>query len=169
MKKSFITIAFFFIIWGGVYAQGNLQFNQVKIISSTTETVPAGKVWKIVNIFAPQILRFQASSGSGGCSGSCNGSSTTWNSFTTPSCPDQSTFNSSAQIRINGSSVFFNPNSPIWLPASTQLQGNSFSCNNSAGWYTGNPSGVNYSCHCPPAQVQTVFTNISVIEFNIIP
>jgi hypothetical protein len=29
------------------YAQGNLQFNQVKLIGSTPETVPTGKVWKI--------------------------------------------------------------------------------------------------------------------------
>lgn len=30
-------------------AQGNLQFNQVKLVT-TVETVPAGKVWKIVNL-----------------------------------------------------------------------------------------------------------------------
>lgn len=148
-----------------VFAQGNLQFNQVKLVSSSVETVPAGKVWKIVNIFAPQISRFSANSGSvGGCGSSCNGSSTTWTSFTMLLCPDQSTFNSTAQIRINGNSVFFNSNSPIWLPANTQLQGNSFSCNNSAGYF----SGQGYTCHCP-SQIQNVFTNISVIEFNIIP
>ncbi len=28
-------------------AQGNLQFNQVKLVGSTAETVPVGKVWKI--------------------------------------------------------------------------------------------------------------------------
>ena len=28
-------------------AQNNLQFNQVKLVGSTAETVPAGKVWKI--------------------------------------------------------------------------------------------------------------------------
>jgi hypothetical protein len=35
-------------------AQGNLQFNQVKIISNTDapQTVPAGKVWKIESVFA---------------------------------------------------------------------------------------------------------------------
>jgi hypothetical protein len=29
------------------FAQGNLQFNQVLTISSTDQTVPAGKVWKL--------------------------------------------------------------------------------------------------------------------------
>jgi hypothetical protein len=32
-----------------IWSQGNLQFNQVKLVSSQ-ETVPAGKVWKIENI-----------------------------------------------------------------------------------------------------------------------
>ena len=38
------------IIWiSPSMAQGNLQFNQVKMISNTDapQTVPAGKVWKI--------------------------------------------------------------------------------------------------------------------------
>ena len=39
----FIGLSFF------INAQGNLQFNQVKLVSSV-ETVPAGKVWKIENI-----------------------------------------------------------------------------------------------------------------------
>jgi hypothetical protein len=30
----------------GLYAQGNLQFNQVKLVT-TVETVPVGKVWKV--------------------------------------------------------------------------------------------------------------------------
>ena len=36
------------------YSQGNLQFNQVKIVSNTdpSQTVPAGKVWKIESVFS---------------------------------------------------------------------------------------------------------------------
>ena len=36
-----------------IHAQGNLQFNQVKIISNIDppQTVPAGKVWKIESVF----------------------------------------------------------------------------------------------------------------------
>lgn len=42
---SFLFLIFTLSIW----SQGNLQFNQVKLVSSQ-ETVPAGKVWKIENI-----------------------------------------------------------------------------------------------------------------------
>ena len=36
------------------YSQGNLQFNQVKIVSNTdpSQTVPAGKVWKIESVIS---------------------------------------------------------------------------------------------------------------------
>ena len=32
-----------------IQAQGNLQFNQVKLVT-TLETVPAGKVWKVESV-----------------------------------------------------------------------------------------------------------------------
>ncbi len=32
-------------------AQGTLQFNQVKLVSSTLETVPTGKVWKVTAVY----------------------------------------------------------------------------------------------------------------------
>ena len=43
------------ILWCGVfYSQGNLQFNQVKIVSNTdaAQIVPAGKVWKIESVIS---------------------------------------------------------------------------------------------------------------------
>ena len=47
MRRIFIVVtAFFAVLYA--YAQGNLQFNQVKLVS-TVETVPAGKVWKLEN------------------------------------------------------------------------------------------------------------------------
>jgi len=36
-------------------AQGNLQFNKVKLVS-TLETVPAGKVWKLETALGPAII-----------------------------------------------------------------------------------------------------------------
>ena len=48
-------VIFVSILWcGAFYSQGNLQFNQVKIISNTdpSQTVPAGKVWKIESVFS---------------------------------------------------------------------------------------------------------------------
>ena len=47
MKIAGVFFLFFFI--GGCFAQGNLQFNQVKLVS-TVETVPVGKVWKVESI-----------------------------------------------------------------------------------------------------------------------
>lgn len=47
MKKSFPILLFFITLVAN--AQGNLQFNQVKLLT-TLETVPEGKVWKIESI-----------------------------------------------------------------------------------------------------------------------
>ena len=51
MKKALLILSILFIALGAK-AQGNLQFNQVKLVS-TSEIVPSGKVWKVENaIFA---------------------------------------------------------------------------------------------------------------------
>lgn len=44
MKGFFLLFAI--ILLGDFFAQGNLQFNQVKLVT-TVETVPVGKVWKV--------------------------------------------------------------------------------------------------------------------------
>jgi len=44
MKGFFLLFAM--ILLGDFFAQGNLQFNQVKLVT-TVETVPVGKVWKV--------------------------------------------------------------------------------------------------------------------------
>ena len=46
MKTIVYLITFIFSSIG--FSQGNLQFNQVKLVS-IQETVPAGKVWKVEN------------------------------------------------------------------------------------------------------------------------
>jgi hypothetical protein len=41
-------VLFFFIFFSlNLFSQGNLQFNQVVKVSNTSQTVPAGKVWKV--------------------------------------------------------------------------------------------------------------------------
>jgi hypothetical protein len=52
---------------GELEAQGNLQFNQAKIISNTDppQTVPAGKVWKIESVFSDASADTYAVDGSG--------------------------------------------------------------------------------------------------------
>jgi hypothetical protein len=56
MKALFIFL--FFLISSNFFAQGNLQFNQVLNIeftgtSTTSYTVPAGKIWKLENCLLP--------------------------------------------------------------------------------------------------------------------
>jgi hypothetical protein len=46
--KTLSFLFFTFLLLNKVYSQGNLQFNQVKLVSAI-ETVPAGKVWKVTN------------------------------------------------------------------------------------------------------------------------
>ena len=45
MRNLFLFL--FLICFGALNAQGNLQFNQVVTVSTTSMTVPAGKVWKV--------------------------------------------------------------------------------------------------------------------------
>lgn len=45
MRPFFFLFAFF--ILGSLNAQGNLQFNQIVTVGTTSLTVPAGKVWKV--------------------------------------------------------------------------------------------------------------------------
>jgi hypothetical protein len=47
MKKLYLIL--FVLLNQLAYAQGNLQFNQVKLVTAL-ETVPAGKVWKIESV-----------------------------------------------------------------------------------------------------------------------
>ncbi len=54
MKTPLLLL--FLIVYYQNIAQGNLQFSQVKLVS-TTETVPAGKVWKLQN-FLPNVSLF---------------------------------------------------------------------------------------------------------------
>lgn len=47
MKKLYFIV--FVLLNQLAYAQGNLQFNQVKLVTAL-ETVPVGKVWKIESV-----------------------------------------------------------------------------------------------------------------------
>ena len=35
----------------GAWAQGSLQFNQVRVIDNNTVTIPSGKVWKVISVY----------------------------------------------------------------------------------------------------------------------
>lgn len=47
--KHIYLILVFAVLAGAVGAQGNLQFNQILRIGTTPQTVPTGKVWKVVS------------------------------------------------------------------------------------------------------------------------
>lgn len=66
MKFSFVVYSLFTYVC--IAAQGNLQFNQVKLVSAL-ETVPVGKVWKIESVIynIPQTASGYQST-NGGCS-----------------------------------------------------------------------------------------------------
>jgi hypothetical protein len=66
MKLIFVVLSLFSLV--SIMAQGNLQFNQVKLVSAL-ETVPAGKVWKIESVIynIPQTASGYQST-NGGCS-----------------------------------------------------------------------------------------------------
>jgi hypothetical protein len=57
MKTFLFVLVLFFL--GSYNAQGNLQFNQVKLVSAI-ETVPAGKVWKVTNFLPTPNGNYQA-------------------------------------------------------------------------------------------------------------
>ena len=50
MKKLLFILLTTFLS-SGIYAQGNnLQFSQAILVESTSQTVPSGKVWKVVSV-----------------------------------------------------------------------------------------------------------------------
>ncbi len=51
MKRILLIFLFVYCLILSGFSQGSLQFNQVKIITDTEETVPQDKVWKITAIY----------------------------------------------------------------------------------------------------------------------
>jgi hypothetical protein len=110
MKKALLILSILFIAIGAK-AQGNLQFNQVKLVSAT-ETVPANKVWKVESIVYTSEIA----------------SATAWGSFnsgaTTSEQIDKMTINgnlvtvrksSSSAASSNANSLIWEISFPIWL------------------------------------------------------
>jgi hypothetical protein len=100
-----------------LFGQGNLQFNQVKLVSAV-QTVPTGKVWKIESIiYNTQIVTATA------WPDSYNGTTTNVEaanillngvSITTRK-------SSSSAAYQNANSLVWETKLPIWLPAGTTL------------------------------------------------
>ena len=143
MKRLYTFIITIFL-YTGSFTQGNLQFNQVKLVS-TIETVPAGKVWKVENYLPSSQLAIdlnrptnQATAG-----GTKNfimlvNSSQVFlqTTITREVGRDDAYWNHSGYTTASDYKIF---DAPIWLPASTTLA------------------------------ASTNVLSLSVIEFNILP
>jgi len=51
MRNCLILILFSLILSLPAFSQGTLQFNQAMIITNQSQTVPAGKVWKVTSVY----------------------------------------------------------------------------------------------------------------------
>ena len=103
-------------------SQGNLQFNQVKIIQNTdpAQTVPAGKVWKIESVIynIPQTASGYQST-NGGCSYAYY-ESTAIEIAGTPTKVGQGTQPAAySNLAYTHSYTML----PVWIPAGTTLSG----------------------------------------------
>lgn len=117
MKK--ILLSTFIILSTLASAQGNLQFNQVKLVTSL-ETVPLGKVWKIESVIYNIPL---AASGYQSTSGSCNSSSSESTGIEIAGIPTK--VGQGTQPASYSSLIYTHSYTilPLWIPAGTTLSG----------------------------------------------
>jgi hypothetical protein len=103
-------------------AQGNLQFNQVKLVT-VEETVPSGKVWKVESVIynIPEDQSGSQSSASTTCS-SATFRSTSLIVDGTPTKVGQGT-NTASYSNLSYTHTY--TMLPLWLPAGATLSGGS--------------------------------------------
>jgi hypothetical protein len=104
----FLTLIFFM---GDFFAQGNLQFNQVKLVS-TIESVPVGKVWKVESVMY--------SSGLSNFAGPSSSQIITQNSSITINS-STNVVRSLVGVNTNGGYTVWEQTYPIWLMAGSTL------------------------------------------------
>ncbi len=100
-------------------AQGNLQFNQVKLVTSL-ETVPLGKVWKIESVIYNIPLTAQ---GYQNTNGSCNSTSSESTGIEIAGVPTK--VGQGTQPASYSSLIYTHSYTilPLWIPAGTTLSG----------------------------------------------
>jgi hypothetical protein len=170
--KKIIFYTVLFIITISNYAQGNLQFNQV-IILSALQTVPAGKAWKIESLImpSPSFVKYNGvDGGSCGCNASQSYSKTKYVTDYLATF-----FAGKNNIRINGEEILYN-NTIIWLNAgttvepitlTTPLQASTPASGNCYSPYWIDGIYVGCGPYSPPQVSAT--PKLSIVEFNIIP
>lgn len=111
MKNIILFIGILFC--NSSFSQSNLQFSKVKLIGATPDTVPSGKIWKVESaIYSGDIATYFSNYGGG----DIRTDDILINNFPT-------TIRKSDQISYGGqSSIIWEQQFPIWLPAGTILQ-----------------------------------------------
>ncbi|NBN99605.1 MAG: hypothetical protein EBV19_10270 [Flavobacteriia bacterium] len=114
--KTILFIAFFSFM-GTLKAQGNLQFNQTLLLSTTQAsnvllgTVPAGKVWKVEGFGS-------GNSGASECAWSFDGTNAAFRS---------------GNVYVGGTAYqYSNSTSTFWLPSGTTVY--SLNCSSNYRW-----------------------------------
>lgn len=118
MKKLYFIL--FILINQLAFAQGNLQFNQVKLVTAL-ETVPVGKVWKVESVIyniAEGSTTYQT-----GNYGNCNTNDYNSAAIIVAGTPTKVGQGTSPLGYSSGSYVHSYTILPIWLPAGTTLSG----------------------------------------------
>lgn len=115
-----LYIAFFILLNQLAFAQGNLQFNQVKLVTAQ-ETVPAGKVWKVESVIynIPEGSTTYQTGNLGSCSANDYNSA----AIIVAGTPTKVGQGTSPLAYSNGAYVHSYTILPIWLPAGTTLSG----------------------------------------------
>ena len=115
-----LYIALFILLNHLAFAQGNLQFNQVKLVTAL-ETVPAGKVWKIESVIynIPSEMSSYQTSGSLSC-----GVNTFWNFAIEVAGVPTKTGQGVGSLQLSNISYTQGYTElPIWLPGGATLSG----------------------------------------------
>lgn len=176
MKTKFLTTLMMLFVT--ICSAQNLEFNQVILIDSIADTVPAGKVWKVENVLIGNktFVKFQASAG-GSCGCSSSHSYAHYDYVTAYTVQEFADWNN---IEINGVEYCFHPqnniSNVIWIPAGSTVravqqmtpvqQSSPGGTGCYAPWWL---DGVYQNCNAFTPSRVLVTPLVSVIEFNIVP
>ncbi|MCF8329893.1 MAG: hypothetical protein K9I37_06110 [Crocinitomicaceae bacterium] len=118
MKKLYFIL--FILLNQVAFSQGNLQFNQVKLVTAQ-ETVPVGKVWKVESVIyniAEGSTTYQT-----GNYGNCTSSDYNSAAIIVAGTPTKVGQGTTPLAYSSGAYVHSYTILPIWLPAGTTLSG----------------------------------------------
>jgi hypothetical protein len=119
MKHTFILLSFLGIGLSAM-AQGNLQFNQVKLVTSQ-QAVPANKVWKVESVIYN--IPADQTAASSSASQSCGASTYYSKSVEINGVPTKTGNGTHSAAYSNLAYIHAYTELPLWLPAGATLSG----------------------------------------------